>query len=524
MTVKMIIIASLLISSGITLFLSFYASRKLRSIGSVSYILLMISISFYSFGYAFELYNTTVEGIYLALKIEYIGITTMPTFWVILAMKYTGHWKKLPPYAYVLLSIVPVIIIILVYTNNFHHLYYTELGINKEGPFPLASISKGVCYYINILYSNILIFGGNVLFFRMILHTSGIFKKQAAVMFFTSLIPWVGNILYQLGLSPYGIDITPFFLTTTGPLFALALFRFRMFDIAPIARDTIFEKMNNPVIVLDNGNRIADINDSAVQTFNLIRKSVIGTVVNQEFPGNGKLIHKLISEGSDTMELELKKNGELVIFNASITIIHSSSNRHIGKIITFHDITPQKIMQQKLHKLATTDELTGLYNRRHFIEKSINELRRARRYRTPLSILLIDLDFFKTINDTYGHQAGDTVLIHTARSFNKSLRSSDVPGRYGGEEFAVLLPDTDDKGAWHIASRLGKNLSYLKIPYEKHEILITASIGISTFRFDTFEINEKSDNLLANLMREADQALYKAKEEGRNRVVIYSVP
>ena len=86
MTVKMIIIASLLISSGITLSLSFYASRKLRSIGSVSYILLMISISFYSLGYAFELYNTTVEGIYLAIKIEYIGITTMPTFWVILTL------------------------------------------------------------------------------------------------------------------------------------------------------------------------------------------------------------------------------------------------------------------------------------------------------------------------------------------------------------------------------------------------------------------------------------------------------
>lgn len=522
MKVQMLIITALIISSFITLALALYALKKLRSNGSTAYILLMLSICIYSFGYAFELYNSTVEGIFLALKIEYLGIVALPVFWVILAIKYTGHGKKLTPFIYFLITIIPAITIVLVFTNNYHHLYYSRLEINNGGPFPLIAITKGIWYYITFVYNNIMILGGTVLFGFMMLRTTGTFRKQASIMFFSSLIPWVGYVLYLMDLSPYGIDFSPFFLTITGPLFALALFRYGMFDITPIARDTVFEEMSDPVIVLDNSYRIADYNKSVLTTYPQFSNDVIGTVIDELITENRVLIDQIHSRNSDAVEVVIENENGSVYYHSSITELYSSAKKKIGKIITFHDISVQKKMQRELHNLATIDKLTKLYNRRYFIKVSKNELKRARRYKRPVSFLLIDLDHFKKVNDIYGHQAGDEVLIHAAKIFAETLRDNDVVARYGDEEFTALLPEIDEAGAFQTAERLRTNLDALIITFKGSKIHITASIGISTCLSERYAMTDKNDILLEKLLSEADKALYIAKNNGRNRVVAYN--
>ena len=186
MNVQILIITTLIVSSFITFALALYASKNLRANGSTAYVLLMLSICIYSLGYAFELYNSTVEGIFLALKIEYFGIVALPVFWVILAVKYTGHGRRLTPFVYFLITIIPAITIVLVFTNNYHHLYYSKLEINNEGPFPLVAITKGIWYYITFGYNNIMILLGTVLFGSMMLRTTGAFRKQALMMFISS--------------------------------------------------------------------------------------------------------------------------------------------------------------------------------------------------------------------------------------------------------------------------------------------------------------------------------------------------
>lgn len=165
-----------------------------------------------------------------------------------------------------------------------------------------------------------------------------------------------------------------------------------------------------------------------------------------------------------------------------------------------------------LENLATTDGLTRLYNRRTFLQRAENEFERSRRYQRPLSVLMLDVDHFKNVNDSHGHEVGDRVLRILADECRKSLRQQDVLGRYGGEEFVAFLPETSSAVAQEVAERLRKCVENLRVPVDKESIHVTLSIGIATVR--------DRDRDISALIIFADQALYEAKQQGRNRVVV----
>jgi diguanylate cyclase (GGDEF)-like protein/PAS domain S-box-containing protein len=171
------------------------------------------------------------------------------------------------------------------------------------------------------------------------------------------------------------------------------------------------------------------------------------------------------------------------------------------------DVTEKKEMEKQLETLASTDELTGLWNRRYFFEIGHNECKRTRRYKAKFGMLVIDIDHFKDINDTYGHAAGDAVLRNVAEIFRKGLRDVDIPARIGGEEFAVLMPNTDIEGAKIVAERLRSAVESSEVVYEENSLKITISVGIS----DCTNINS-----IDEMLKNADDALYEAKRSGRN--------
>ncbi len=175
------------------------------------------------------------------------------------------------------------------------------------------------------------------------------------------------------------------------------------------------------------------------------------------------------------------------------------------------DITDQKETKDKLHQMAITDVLTGLYNRRHFMETARKEIERAERYGHSLSAMILDIDRFKKINDSYGHAAGDKVLKELASLIVENVRKVDLVGRMGGEEFGILLPDTDLKKAIMMAERLRKNIESSSFNYGDQELAVTVSIGLTTHKRGGMNIDE--------LLKIADKALYEAKAKGRNRVV-----
>mgnify|MGYP003636814929 CR=1 FL=1 len=172
-----------------------------------------------------------------------------------------------------------------------------------------------------------------------------------------------------------------------------------------------------------------------------------------------------------------------------------------------------KAANAELTRLATTDFLTGVWNRRRFMELGEAEVARVRRSGRSFGMAMMDVDHFKSVNDTHGHDAGDNVLRALAEACVDRLRNVDIVGRMGGEEFALILPETDPQGAMLTVERLREYLSELAIPIDSGTLTVTVSIGVTTVR-------DPSDTIEGALKR-ADEALYKAKGSGRNRTVAY---
>ncbi|BCS89434.1 sensor domain-containing diguanylate cyclase [Pseudodesulfovibrio sediminis] len=193
--------------------------------------------------------------------------------------------------------------------------------------------------------------------------------------------------------------------------------------------------------------------------------------------------------------------------------VYSGPISVLGKQLLYsviHDVTQRISLERKMTKLATIDAMTGVNNRHQFFTLGIRELQRVKRYNSPLTVLMLDIDYFKSVNDTHGHQAGDLVLKMLAASAMSTLRASDIFGRLGGEEFAAILPETGLREGMEVAERLREAFSKLVARVRDAEITFTVSIGVTLVR--------STDKTIEEVINRADEALYKAKRMGRNRV------
>ncbi|MDQ2101618.1 sensor domain-containing diguanylate cyclase [Azospirillum isscasi] len=175
------------------------------------------------------------------------------------------------------------------------------------------------------------------------------------------------------------------------------------------------------------------------------------------------------------------------------------------------DVTALKESEERLRQLSITDSLTGTSNRRHFVEAAEQELARVRRYGRPASLLMLDIDHFKSINDTHGHAVGDEALRAFTAACRGLLRENDLLGRTGGEEFAILLPETDVAGARMVAERIRRRTAELAVPAGAETVRFTVSIGVACCAAGTRGVDA--------MLSSADEALYRAKAAGRNRVI-----
>ncbi|PWC70847.1 hypothetical protein TSH58_12835 [Azospirillum sp. TSH58] len=184
--------------------------------------------------------------------------------------------------------------------------------------------------------------------------------------------------------------------------------------------------------------------------------------------------------------------------------------------VLINDVTALKESEERLRRLSITDSLTGVSNRRHFVEAAEQELARARRYGRPVTLLMLDLDHFKSINDTHGHAVGDEALRAFTAASRALLRENDLLGRTGGEEFAILLPETDIAGARMVAERIRRRTAELAVPAGDETVRFTVSIGVACCAAGTRDVDA--------MLSSADEALYRAKAAGRNRVVCAREP
>jgi len=202
-----------------------------------------------------------------------------------------------------------------------------------------------------------------------------------------------------------------------------------------------------------------------------------------------------------------KGDGETFFAHIFSTLITHEGRSYV--LVNFYDVTPQKELEKRLYQAAITDSLTGLYNRRFADEMLKQEKLTYKRYKTPFCILLIDLDNFKIVNDIYGHDVGDKVLIAVAKVLKSSVRESDIVARWGGEEFLILLRRIELEDAIKVAEKIRNAICQLKLPPVEG---ITASIGVSCY---------SGEDDVYDLVRKADLALYQAKTQGKNCVILF---
>ena len=293
--------------------------------------------------------------------------------------------------------------------------------------------------------------------------------------------------------------------------------------------DTIFKTLidttNDVVIISDvtpfeeGGPRIVYVNPAFEKLMGYTAAEVIGQSPrllhgpNTDRQTRYRIRKAIINgKGLRTELLKYDKQGHARWLDMNIVPLHDAH----GQIKYFasieRDLTRYKKMERQLANMALFDSLTGALSRAAFFQHAEKEFKRAKRYTRPLSTIMVDIDHFKKINDQYGHAAGDHVLQIFVEAIEEEIRSTDAIGRIGGEEFALLLPDTPSKAAAHLAERVRQRIT--KYPYIAGKMLIevTASLGVA--------ILEDEDTNFKTMLQRADEALYSAKHSGRNRVTM----
>lgn len=505
----------LFFAGSISLFLSLYSFKLRFSLLTRHFCFLAAAAAVYAFGYGFELTSSTLSDMLFWSKIQYIGISILPGLVLVTAICYTGQKKWQTNRQLMVIFIIPLITLTSRVLNDFHHLFYKTVSINTASPFPMLKFDIGPFYLLHIFYANITLIITTILFVRFFIRAAPFYRNQTIIMLVATFIQWVGYIIYLFVDIPWNLDINPLLFAVSVPVYAFGIFRFSLFDLIPVARDTVFEGLKDGILVLDLENRLVDFNPVCKKIFPDILKQYIGSDIST-IPGRNhhKINEILSSNTSPQADISIMEKNKILYFHLSKSALFDEENKKIGTIITFNDITLQKNMMIKLEKMASLDELTNIYNRRYLISLLGIEVAKTKRMDRPISILLIDLDHFKAVNDKYGHSCGDKVLKAFVRIVKENIRNIDIFGRYGGEEFVIILPETGPKTAFAIAERIRENICSNPLAIDDKQINLTISVGI-------FGAAENRSLSVDKILDFADKALYKAKNMGRNRTFFH---
>ncbi len=475
------------------------------------FVLMLFSLVIYCAGSILEVYVSTVDLVLIAYRIQYSGISFFPAFLILFALTYVKKNTEPSKRFKLLLYAVSILTLFIVYSTDYHNLMHIAPRMDFSGPFPVLAFERGPWYWVHVAYINLSVLTANIIFLKIWVRSAGRFRKQAAILFLSTLIPWIFFIVYIFRLVNWPIDFNPVTFTVAAFFLYIAISRENFGNIAPIAREMVFEKLYDAALVLDTRRKVVDYNSAAGALFPLPNQLIgrqLSAVIEASnatgFPSDFE------APADDTVHHEVHIGDD--VYDVCMIDLITKRRRTVGHVLTFRNVTGYKILARRLTRMAHTDELTGIHNRRAFVDLLSKELNRARRNNSSLALLLIDIDHFKVVNDTYGHAAGDKVLRTLAHTLPENLRSFDLLARYGGEEFAICLPGVSQQDAVQSAERIRCLIQEMTVPFDSDvHIKITVSIGVAspTAAYETDD----------QLMIKADKALYKAKAAGRNCVV-----
>lgn len=499
----------------------------------------------------YSIYMTDdLENQWAYLNVSFIGIIMYSYLWLIISFLFSQNAKGTSKVFMKLALIPPLVIGAGISLNPVFGWFAQPVDgsyvIREYGPLFWALISM-TFIYIAI---------GCMLLWSTMRKRGGTMRKQSILLLSGQvlflLLSGTDIVFNVLGI---GFDNIYHGFTSAGIMasficFAVSVQKYSTYKIVTIAQDNAIDSMESGLIVLSDQNVVIHMNQSA--------KTFIPVKIGQTFPID-RCLECMDPQDSEeflyvyTHKAKATIQAELVSFSPTIEHvlmriqpITDRRQSFIGRMVTFQDITEWRNMveelnnknrdlsirnqeltniqeelfraNKKLELMATTDSLTGCYNRRYLLQMMEYQINFDRRYNIPYSIILLDIDYFKQTNDTYGHQIGDTVLKVTADVLSSRLRQTDILSRYGGEEFLIFLPHTQREYALKLAEELRVLVETNSIQTNQGIIGITISIGVASSEDLDHKKFDDVKSLIVELIAIADEALYRAKNQGRNRI------
>lgn len=653
--------------------------------GATPMALLFLSVAIYSFGSAMETVFIDLELKIFWIQLEYMGIAWITVFWLLFCLRYSNYQRPTTENFYLIFSWIPTATVILAYSNQYHHLMWSNLSLRNVQGITILVQEYGVWFRVNAVYSYGLFLVGFFILVQNYFRTPRALRQQTLLIILAGLIPGFTTYITLTMGNPFPlINLTALSFLFMGLIIVFVVYYHRLLDIVPIARDTTIENMRDGIIVIDLKDRIVDINPSGEKIVQATLPEVVGKPAGEVLSDltnwitsskEGRTPVKIITTGQGPSKKIYVLNqiplsdiqGALIGYTI---IFHDNTESHIlnrslkdqadrlavlyeiGKAITstlkiedlleliftqlsrvissdayfvalylpesneldirilidqdkrypaiqvdanqgvsswivehkkpllIHDLreelenlqvkpilvgekrlsrswlgvpllvdeeligllavtsyapnifsdADQLLMEQisqqaalaiqnarhyeEADKQAKLDSLTGVSNHKHFIEMLYLETEKALDAMMPISLIMLDIDHFKIYNDTYGHMVGDEVLRLTVQAIRSHIKKTDTVGRWGGEEFGIVLPNATITQANMVANRIRRTLSELPLFNIEGQTVPkpTISQGIATIPDHTTSADD--------LVIIADRALYRAKDRGRDQVAV----
>ncbi|MDR3793205.1 MAG: diguanylate cyclase [Terracidiphilus sp.] len=478
--------------------------RRKRAPETWVVLLLLVAAGIYALGYSQQIAQTTLAGATFWKHMQYLGIPWLPALWVMLVREH----NRMPSRAWLLFSL-SALVFVAELTNGWHGLYTSQMHMVARLPFSVMVYRREPMAWFNLAYLYSALSYSAWIYLSRFRGASELYRKQSLCFVASSMFPLAGYIAYLGDWSPWGLDLAPVAMSISAALAYFAVIRLEFFDMVPLAHSLVFANMRDAVLVTDLEFRLVDMNAAAQQLLPDLSACDCGCNIAQRL-GASSMLRPIFQETDRMHQVNLAVQGEIHTFEVRVLALHRNEQQQ-GWSFLWADVTAHLQLMRELRRYAETDELTGLANRRALFAAMERETAQARRKGDGFGLILIDVDYFKQINDRFGHSAGDRVLKAVACSIEQCLRQDDIFSRFGGDEFAILLPGTERKGAVEVAERICTKIAGDVFEVEGTIVPVTVSIGASSY-------NPEWAADRAQLIGEADEALYRAKAAGRNRV------
>ncbi len=513
------------------LFLLAWPRRK--NPGGGFFICHLLALAIWDIGLLGEAESTVVETKILWSQISYAGVVSVAPLLFLFILAYTSQ-EKVSLRASISLMIIPALVLIAAWTNEWHHLLWPWF-MQGSSHYNTLVYGHGIIFYVNVIYIYFLIAFGVAILVRAIPRNQPPFRSQLIAIMVAVLFPMISGGLYIFNVDPVpGMDISIFGFLIANLVLAFGFVHYRLLDLVPVANDVVVANLQDGMIVIDWRKRIIKINQNAVELLGLPAENLLGKEIKDVFPGSEKIAQKIdVNKPVEfVIDKPVRRYLDLRASNLTADAINSP-----GMLLILRDITRQKEAEIKLNKAnedlkiqlkkinnlqvklkdqAMHDSLTGLLNYRAMDETLEGLLDQCKSLNHPFAIVILDIDHFKRVNDVYGHQTGNNLLQAYGEAILRSIRKTDFAFRFGGDEILLAFQEMTGIAATNKAEEIRQIIKNIQIEQNLARVSTTVSIGVAAYPENGATINE--------LISAADQAMYEGKEEGRDRVIEAGYP